>query len=92
MKHITEYYKDWYGESHTANSCHPVHDSAEAIDFAEFYHKQMMENRSENIIQSIIENDEIEDSMWEYDDDFEISPNNSDLCISCGSPHRNCIC
>ena len=28
-------YKDWSGETHTTNSCHAVHDSAEAIDFAQ---------------------------------------------------------
>lgn len=41
-KHIDEYYKDWCGEHHTTNSCHPVHDSAEVTDFAKFYHSQMM--------------------------------------------------
>ena len=41
MKHIDEIYKDWCGVHHTVNSCHPVHDSAEACDFAEYYHKQI---------------------------------------------------
>ena len=42
MKHIDEIYKDWCGESHIANSCHPVHDSAEAQDFAQYYHGEIM--------------------------------------------------
>ncbi len=37
MKHIDDHYKDWCGESHTTNSCHPVHDSAACTDFAEYY-------------------------------------------------------
>ena len=44
-KNIDDYYKDWCGESHTVNSCHPVHDSAEAEDFAQFYHDRMMEEQ-----------------------------------------------
>jgi len=43
MKQIDEIYKDWCGEHHTVNSCHPVHDSAEACDFAEYYHKKKLE-------------------------------------------------
>jgi calcineurin-like phosphoesterase len=43
LKHIDEIYKDWCGEHHTTNSCHQVHDSAEACDFAEYYHKIVME-------------------------------------------------
>ena len=39
MKHIDEIYKDWSGVHHTVNSCHPVHDSAECCDFAEYYYK-----------------------------------------------------
>lgn len=51
LKHIDEIYKDWCGEHHTTNSCHPVHDSAEACDFAEYYHKVIMEaNEAENKI------------------------------------------
>lgn len=46
MKHIDEIYKDWCGESQIDNSCHPVHDSAEAIDFAEYYHNEMMQNQT----------------------------------------------
>ena len=33
-KRIDELYKEWSGEHHTNNSCRPVHDSAEATDFA----------------------------------------------------------
>jgi hypothetical protein len=43
MKQIDEIYKDWCGESHLINSGHPVHDSAEACDFAEYYHNVMKE-------------------------------------------------
>lgn len=35
-KYIDEYYKDWCGKHHTENSCHPVHDSSECTDFAEY--------------------------------------------------------
>jgi len=44
MKNIDEIYKEWCGEHHTTNSGHPVHDSAEVQDFAEFYHKEMVAN------------------------------------------------
>jgi hypothetical protein len=47
MKHIDEIYKDWCGESHLTNSCHPVHDSAEACDFAEYYHNEMQKKEPE---------------------------------------------
>jgi hypothetical protein len=40
MKNIDKHYKDWCGEHHTVNSCHPVHDSADACDFAEYFFKQ----------------------------------------------------
>ncbi|NLF84348.1 MAG: hypothetical protein GX568_10290 [Candidatus Gastranaerophilales bacterium] len=40
MKTIDDHYKDWCGEHHTTNSAHPVHDSAEACDFAEYYFKE----------------------------------------------------
>ena len=43
MKHVDEHYKDWCGKHHTVNSCHPVHDSAEACDFAEYYHKEKLD-------------------------------------------------
>jgi hypothetical protein len=42
MKHIDEHYKDWCGEHHTVNSCHPVHDSAATCDFAEYYAKELL--------------------------------------------------
>ena len=45
MKHITEYYKEWCGKHHTTNDCHPVHDSSETIEFAEWYHKQMIDDK-----------------------------------------------
>jgi len=44
MKHIDEIYKEWSGVHHTVNSCHPVHDSAEACDFAEYYYKARIYN------------------------------------------------
>jgi rubrerythrin len=47
MKNIDEVYKDWCGEHHTTNSGYPVHDSAEAQDFAEYYHKEMLANEGQ---------------------------------------------
>jgi hypothetical protein len=41
VKSIDEIYKEWSGVDHTVNSCHPVHDSAECQEFAEYYHKEM---------------------------------------------------
>ena len=46
MKHIDEHYKDWCGVKHTVNSCHPVHDSAECCDFAEYYAKLLIDEYS----------------------------------------------
>lgn len=31
-------YKEWCGEDRHLNDCHPVHDSSEVIEFAEYYH------------------------------------------------------
>lgn len=45
-KHIDEIYKDWCGEHHTTNSSHPVHDSSEACDFADYYYKIITESNS----------------------------------------------
>ena len=42
MKHINEHYEDWCGENRNFNDCRPVHDSSEAIEFAEYYHKEMI--------------------------------------------------
>ena len=42
MKTIDEIYKNWCGESHTTNSAHPVHDSSEAQDFAQYYYNEMI--------------------------------------------------
>jgi hypothetical protein len=44
MKNLDDYYKDWSGVHHTINSCHPVHDSSEACDFAEYYNREKIEN------------------------------------------------
>jgi len=30
---------------HNSNDCHPVHDSSETIEFAEYYHKAMSEEK-----------------------------------------------
>ncbi len=45
MKNMDEIYKEWSGKHHTENSCHPVHDSAEAMDFAQYYHNEQIEKR-----------------------------------------------
>lgn len=42
MKHINEHYKEWCGDSHNVNDCHPVHDSSETIEFAEYYSKELI--------------------------------------------------
>lgn len=39
MKTIDEIYKEWCGCSRLENSVKVVHDSTEAIEFAEYYHK-----------------------------------------------------
>jgi len=49
MKHIDEIYKDWCGKSHIENSCHPVHDSAEAQDFAQYYHNEMLQANGDDL-------------------------------------------
>ena len=36
---IENLYEEWCGESKHVNDCKPIHDSSEAIDFAEYYHK-----------------------------------------------------
>jgi len=47
MKNIDQIYKEWAGHSHIDDSCHPVHDSAAAQDFAEYYHKEMVEQEKQ---------------------------------------------
>ena len=37
-------YEEWCGEDRHVNDCHPVHDSSEAIEFAEYDHKEMVES------------------------------------------------
>jgi hypothetical protein len=56
MKNIDEHYKDWCGTSHISNSNTPVHDSAEAQDFAQYYYNRMME-----LYKMILPVDEIEE-------------------------------
>jgi len=48
MKHIDEIYKDWCGTDRHTNDCHPVHDSSETIEFAEYYHREMKQVESES--------------------------------------------
>lgn len=38
---IEQMYEEWCGESRHINDCHPVHDSSETIEFAEYYHLNM---------------------------------------------------
>lgn len=45
MNKIDELYKEWCGEEHTTNSGRLVHDSSEAQDFAQFFHKRMTESK-----------------------------------------------
>lgn len=55
MKHVDEHYEDWCVEYYTVNSSHPVHDSAEACDFAEYYFKQRIKELlpSDELIEEI---------------------------------------
>ena len=41
-----ELYEEWCGENRHINDCHPVHDSSETIEFAEYFHKAIMEQRT----------------------------------------------
>ncbi len=51
MKHIDEIYKEWCGSTRLENSVKEVHDSAEAIEFAEFYHKERMKEKAKEFEQ-----------------------------------------
>ena len=53
MKTIDEHYKDWCGEHHTVNSAHPVHDSSECCDFAEYYHAQVKQEKDKAQYQTV---------------------------------------
>lgn len=44
MKHIEDYYKEYFGDSVTSNSCHHVHDSLEVIAFADWYSLHKIED------------------------------------------------
>lgn len=45
MKNIDydKMYREWSGVSHVANSCQKTHDSAEAIDFAQYCVNEVLE-------------------------------------------------
>lgn len=36
-----ELYEEWSGKDRHVNDCHPVHDSTETIEFAEYYHNNI---------------------------------------------------
>lgn len=38
---VQELYEEWCGEDRHANDCHPVHDSSETIEFAEYYYNEL---------------------------------------------------
>lgn len=44
MKDISEVYKEWCGSDVHTNDCHPVHDSSEAIEFAEEWAAEIVKN------------------------------------------------
>jgi hypothetical protein len=59
MKNIDEYYKVWLcGEHHTTNSEPPVHDSAEACDFAEYYFTEKSKEIAIKVIKEIREKEQ----------------------------------
>ena len=58
MKTIDDYYKDWSGVHHTTNSAYPVHDSAEACDFAEYYFKEKSKEIAVRVIKEIRKKEE----------------------------------
>ena len=66
MKHINEYYKDWCGEHHTTNSAHPVHDSAEVCDFAEYFFSERSKEIAIQVIKEIREKEEKADIQQKF--------------------------
>lgn len=44
---VQELYEEWCGEDRHVNDCHPVHDSSETIEFAEYYYNAMKELEKE---------------------------------------------
>jgi hypothetical protein len=40
---VEELYEEWSGEDRHVNDCHPVHDSSQTIEFAEYYYNAMQE-------------------------------------------------
>jgi len=53
MKTTDQHYKDWSGQHHTTNSGHPVHDSAECCDFAEYYFREKAREKAVAVIERI---------------------------------------
>jgi chromosome segregation ATPase len=47
MKVTENKYEEWCGKFHLENSCIDVHDSAEAIDFAEFLNQELLDKIKE---------------------------------------------
>ena len=41
-------YEEWCGNNRHENDCHPVHDSSEVIEFAEYYYKKMISKQLES--------------------------------------------
>ena len=56
MKTIDKHYEDWCEKNHT-NLCHSIYDSAEATEFAKYYHREMIQtkNISEEKINAYVE-------------------------------------
>jgi len=43
-------YEEWCGTDRHINDCHPVHDSSETIEFAEYYHQKMIKKTNSDIL------------------------------------------
>lgn len=51
MRDINEIYKEWCGTDKHINDCHPVHDSSETIEFAEYYSNEYLKlNTMNNLV------------------------------------------
>lgn len=44
---IKKMYEEWCGEDRHVNDCHPVHDSSDAIEFAEYCNTQIEQENEE---------------------------------------------
>jgi predicted RNase H-like HicB family nuclease len=57
-KTVEEIYRKWSGINHTVNSGHPVHDSSEACDFAEYFFNEKMNKMNRRLTIVLIKDKE----------------------------------